>query len=99
MIGGSGLRTPGEPRAPARALRDPEALAGRDPGDPGDLACRDDHRQVGAAGTGHAAVGEEVLERAAAGGAERVHAVAGAPRADVERRGQRLEVERAVAER
>src|SRR5688572_28285258 len=87
-------RVPPQARAAARGARDPETLAGRHPRHPSDLARRDDDGHRAAARARDLAVGEEVLEAAAAAEAERPHAVPGPPRADLQRRGERRGVER-----
>src|SRR5215510_10092420 len=72
-------------RDPAnRSVSCGEALARRDPRDPRDLVARE-HDGDGASPLARdLAIGEQVLERAAAAEARRAHPVAVAPRADVE---------------
>src|SRR5829696_5640622 len=72
---------PGEPGTVARSVADAEALARGDPGHPGDLAVGEHHGRARPALARNLAVGEEVLQRAAAAEAERAHPVARAPRA------------------
>ena len=85
---------PRQAHALARGFRHAEALAGGDARHPGDLAPRDHHRRERAARARDLAVGEEVLQRAAAGEPQRTHAVARAPAPHLELRRQRRGVER-----
>ena len=73
------LSVPGQAHALARGGPGAEALAGGDAGHPGDLAGRDHHGQLVAPLARDLAVGEEVLERAAA--ARGLPGARGAPRA------------------
>ena len=92
-LGPASLQREPDAVAPGRVV-DAEPLAGGDAGHPGDLAARDDDRHGrGRRSRGTLPVGEQVLQRAAAAEAERAHAVAGAPRPDLEPGAERVGVE------
>src|SRR3954453_4911750 len=87
---------PAERDPPGRRGAGSEAVSGGDARDPGDLVAGEDDRHRGAPLARDLAVGEQVLQRAAAAEAEWTHPVAGPPRADGQGRAEPVGVERAV---